>query len=158
MKKIKGKGIFLERGEFKIHRNNELGWDFWDPDFQVVLRSAGDCAHFFPQAIRPDGKDGGVLFSLGEGASERLGRSRKLLRKRLPKHEVDLFIKAMETLKETVCTDPVKQRTYDMIRLPDPAVHPVFHAVGEDFPALLHPFRNDSAVRPGPPGDPDFFQ
>lgn len=124
MKKIKGKGIFLERSEFKIHRNNELGWDFWDPDFQVVLRSAGDCAHFFPQAVRPDGKDGGVLFSLGEGKSERLGRSRKLLRKRLPKHEVDLFIKALETLRETVCTDPVKQRTYDMIRLPDPAVQP----------------------------------
>ena len=124
MKKIKGKGIFLERSEFKIHRNSELGWDFWDPDFQVVLRSAGDCAHFFPQAIRPDGKDGGVLFSLGEGKSERLARSRKLLRKRLPKHEVDRFIKALETLRETVCTDPVKQRTYDMIRLPDPAVQP----------------------------------
>ena len=124
MRKIRGKGIFLERSEFKIHRNSELGWDFWDPDFQVVLRSAGECSHFFPQAVRPDGKDGGVLFSLGEGSSERLARSRKLIRKRLPKHEVDRFVKALEALHDAVCTDPVKQRTYDMIRLPDPAVQP----------------------------------
>ena len=39
MRKVRGKGIVIEYKDFHVHRNTEMGYDFWDPDFQVVLRS-----------------------------------------------------------------------------------------------------------------------
>lgn len=124
MRKIKNTGIYLERSEFQVHRNEERGWDFWDPDFQVILRSIEDCDKFFPRAVRPEGKSGGVMFSLGEGDSEKLCRSHRLRSKRLPLRVVNKFVLAMQKVREVVGDDPARLRTWDMMRLPDPDRQP----------------------------------
>ena len=133
MCKVRGKGIVIEYKDFHVHRNTEMGYDFWDPDFQVVLRSNEDCAHFFPQATRPEGKDGYVLFSMGEGKDELLSRSHHLKTRRLPKGEVERFIKAMDSLREKVGTDPRKMRSFGLIRLPDPIVQQVCYRLYGPF-------------------------
>ncbi|MBR4673388.1 MAG: hypothetical protein IKP00_02895 [Victivallales bacterium] len=120
MRKVRGKGIYIEHKDFHVHRNTEMGYDFWDPDFQVVLRSIEDCAHFFPLATRPEGKDGHVLFSMGEGRDELLSRSHHLKTRRLPQGEVERFIKAMDGLREKAGNDPRRMRSFELIRLPDP--------------------------------------
>ena len=124
MRKVRGKGIYIEHESFHVHRNTEMGYDFWDPDFQVVLRSIEDCAHFFPQATRPEGKDGSVLFSMGEGRDELLSRSHHLKTRRLPQGEVERFIKAMDGLHEKAGNDPRRMRSFELIRLPDPNSQP----------------------------------
>lgn len=121
----KGKGIYLARNEARVHRNEEYGWDCWDPDFQVVLREPGECARFFPKAVRPDGKDGDVLFSLGpEGRSEAVSRSTSLRGRELSSKEYVHFRRALSDLREHVKNDEGRLKVYDGIRLPDPRLQP----------------------------------
>lgn len=120
----KGEGIYLEHAEARVYRNEERGWDCWDPDFQVVLRSYGDCWRFFPHASRPEGKDAGVLFNLGDGRSEQLSRSRQLDRKCIPASEIKRFLESMDGLRRKIGDDPGKLKVYDDIRLPDPETQP----------------------------------
>ena len=126
IKRIPGKGLLIEMGDYIRLRASMGGSDFWYPDYQKILLEK--FKPFLPR-MEYNPTDNTVTASIVENGEELLSSSTS---DKIPEKELKKFKALLKQIQEEVeqeGTDPDIKRVIKAFRLPDPGKAPELYRV-----------------------------
>ena len=126
IKRIPGKGLLIEMGDYIRLRASMGGSDFWYPDYQKILLEK--FKPFLPR-MEYNPADNTVTASIVENGEELLSSSTS---DKIPERELKKFKDLLKQIQEEVeqaGTDPDIKRVIKAFRLPDPGKAPELYRV-----------------------------